>query len=205
MPGFAQPLREEDVDPDPVAQFAAWFAAAGEAGVRAPEAVALATATPDGRPSVRMVLLKDFGPAGFVFYTNHTSRKGRELEANPHAALMFHWDELGRAVRIEGPVRRLSQEESAPYIRSRARGSQIGALVSPQSRPIATRAELEDGVVELTARYEGQELPLPDHWGGFSLEPMAIEFWQHREDRLHDRLQYLRRPDGSWRIQRLAP
>ncbi len=204
MPDFAQPLREEDVDPDPITQFAAWFADAG-AAIRAPEAVALATATPDGRPSVRMVLLKHFGPEGFVFYSNHDSRKGREMAANPHAALMFYWDQLGRQVRIEGPVQRMTQDESAPYIRTRPRGSQIGALASPQSQPIAGREVLERRVAELTARFADEEVPLPDAWGGFWLEPVAIEFWQHRVDRLHDRLQYTREPDGSWRMERLAP
>jgi pyridoxamine 5'-phosphate oxidase len=203
-PSFAQPLREADVDPDPFAQFADWFEQARKQGVRAPEAVAVATATPTAKPSARMVLLKDHGPDGFVFYTNFQSRKARELEANPNAALLFHWDLLGRQVRIEGPVERVSSAESAAYIRTRPRASQIGALASPQSQVIASRDELEERVAELTARYQGAEPPLPESWGGFRLRPVSFEFWQHRDDRLHDRLRYLPAETG-WRVDRLAP
>jgi pyridoxamine 5'-phosphate oxidase len=198
---FAQPLRESEVDPDPFAQFAAWFEQARAAGVRAAEAAALATATPDGEPSVRMVLVKE----PFVFYSNFESRKGEELAANPRAALLFHWDPLGRQVRVEGAVRRMSQQESGPYIRSRPRGSQLSALASPQSAVVTDRDELEQRVDELARVYDGIELPLPAAWGGFQLTPESFEFWQHREDRLHDRLRYTPVPGGGWNIERLAP
>jgi pyridoxamine 5'-phosphate oxidase len=203
---FGAPLREQDADPDPVRQFAAWFNEAAAAGIRAPEAAALATAAPDGTPSVRMVLVKDTGERGFTFYTNYESRKGIELAANPRAALLFHWDPLGRQVRIEGPVARLSESESAEYVRSRPRGSQLSALASPQSRTIDGREPLEQRVAELAAAYEGEELPVPETWGGFLLAPASFEFWQHREDRLHDRLRYRRAGgDGGWVLERLAP
>ena len=205
VPDHAHALMEIDVDPDPVRQFAAWFKKAAAAGVRAPEAAALATASPGGAPSVRIVLVKRFDERGFVFYSNYQSRKGAELAANPHAALMFHWDVLGRQVRIEGEVERTSREESAAYIRSRPRGSQLSALASPQSRPIDSRDSLERRVAELGALHEGADLPLPDTWGGFRLLPELFEFWQHREDRLHDRLRYRREPRGGWQIDRLAP
>jgi len=198
---FAQPLREEDVDPDPVRQFAAWFDQATSAAVRAPEAAALATAATGGMPSVRMVLIKRFDDCGFVF-SSYESRKGRELAVNPRAALMFHWDLLGRQVRIEGQVERTSRDESAAYVRGRPRASQISALASPQSRTIDL---LEQRVVEVAAIHEGRELTLPGAWGGFRLLPETFEFWQHREDRLHDRLRYKRPHDGGWRLERLAP
>ena len=204
MEAFAQPLREEDADPDPLRQFAAWYAEAEESGLRAPEAVAVATATPEGHPSVRMVLMKQYDERGFVFFTNYESRKGQELLANPRAALLFHWDALGRQVRIEGPTERVGAEESAQYVRSRPRGSQLSALASPQSRPVESRAELERLVAELAELSEDGELPLPEHWGGIRVRPELYEFWQHREDRLHDRLVYT--PDGDrWAIARLAP
>ena len=204
MQEFANPLSESDVDADPVAQFAAWFAQASDAGFRMPEAVAVATASAAGAPSVRMVLLKRFDKRGFVFFTNYESRKGRELTENPRAALLFYWDALGRQVRIEGPVRRTSAEESEEYVRSRPRGSQISALASPQSRPVADRAELERSVAEMAAGHVEGDLPIPSWWGGYLVEPESFEFWQHREDRLHDRLRYT--PDGTgWRIERLAP
>lgn len=199
------PLTEEDAAADPFRQFSDWFAQAQAAGVPAPEAAAVATATPDGSPSVRMVLVKTVDERGFVFYTNYASRKGRELGENPRAALMFYWGELGRQVRITGPVQRTSEEESAAYVRTRGRGSQLSALASPQSRPIANRAALEQRVAELRARYGDGELPLPTGWGGLRLAPEAMEFWQNREDRLHDRLLYTRRSDGSWGRERLAP
>src|SRR6201992_2495798 len=196
MTDFAEPLREEDADPDPVAQFDVWFAAATEAGLRMPEAAAVATASKDGVPSVRMVLVKQADERGFVFYTNYESRKARELAANPFAALLFYWDPLGRQVRIEGPVQRTTAEESAAYIRSRPRGSQVSALASPQSRPIESRAALEARVTELTDRYADAELPLPEAWGGFRLTPQTFEFWQKRDDRLQDPLGHPHRTHG---------
>jgi pyridoxamine 5'-phosphate oxidase len=201
---FGAPLREQDVDPDPFQQFDRWFGEAERSGVRAPEAAALATASGDGAPSVRMVLVKQTGETGFVFFTNYESRKGSELAANPRAALLFHWDPIGRQVRIEGPVERLPREDSVAYVRSRPRSSQLSALASPQSQAVADREELERRVAELAARHQGAELPVPDFWGGFRLVPESFEFWQHREDRLHDRLSY-RRDGGGWRIARLAP
>jgi pyridoxamine 5'-phosphate oxidase len=205
MSDHGKPLREQDVDSDPLRQFAAWFDDAGKAGIRLPEAVAVATASATGAPSLRMVLMKHFDVDGFVFYSNFDSRKGRELIANPHAALLFHWDPLGRQVRIEGPVTRMSMEESAAYVRSRPRGSQLSALASPQSETVPSRESLERTVAELADRYAGQELPLSEHWGGFRLEPATFEFWQQRDDRLHDRLRYSRDGAGGWVLDRLAP
>jgi pyridoxamine 5'-phosphate oxidase len=204
-PGFAPPLREQDAEPDPNRQFARWFDEARESGIRAPEAAAVATATLDGAPSARMVLVKQFGDGGFVFYTNYESRKGTELIINPRAALLFHWDVLGRQVRIEGEARRMGARESAAYIRTRPRGSQLSALASPQSRVVASRQALEQRVAELAARYDGAELPQPENWGGFRVLAERFEFWQHREDRLHDRLLYLRTSASAWRVERLAP
>jgi pyridoxamine 5'-phosphate oxidase len=197
-----RPLDETAIDPDPLRQFAAWFEEAGAAGVRAPEAMALATATSDGRPSVRMVLLKGFDERGFVFFTGYESRKGAELAANPRAALLFHWDPLGRQVRIEGPVERVSEGGSDAYFRSRPRGAQISASVSPQSRVVESRASLEALAAELEGG--GDEIPRPATWGGFRVRPETYEFWQHRANRLHDRLRY-RREDGAWILERLAP
>ena len=170
-----------------------------------PEAAAVASVAADGSPSVRMVLVKHFGQDGFVFYSNYESRKGRELAANPRAALLFYWEPLGRQVRIEGTVRRTTAEESAGYVRSRPRGSQLSALASPQSRTVESRDVLEQRVADLAAQHEGEELPLPEAWGGFRLTPARFEFWQHRDDRLHDRLCYVPAADGGWRIERLAP
>jgi pyridoxamine 5'-phosphate oxidase len=198
------PLREDDLDRDPLRQFASWFGEAGTAGVREPEAAALATASASGAPSVRMVLVKAFDERAFVFFSSYTSRKGREIAANPHAALLFHWDPLGRQVRIEGPVEQTSAEESAAYIRSRPRSSQLSALASPQSQTIDSREELERSVCELELRYADREVPLPDSWGGFRLLAETLEFWQQRHDRLHDRLRY-HRARGRWLIERLAP
>jgi pyridoxamine 5'-phosphate oxidase len=205
MPDFAQRLSEQDVDPSPFVQFARWFRDATDAGVREPEAATLATATTDGVPSARMVLVKVHDESGFVFYSNYESRKGRELAANPRAALAFHWDRLGRAVRVEGPVERMGRGESADYVRSRPRASQLSAMASPQSGVIESRELLERRVSELAGRYHEAELPVPDNWGGFRLTPTAFEFWQHREDRLHDRLRYTAQAHGIWVLERLAP
>jgi len=201
----SQPLREQDADADPERQLAAWYEQAAASDMRMPEAAALATASPDGAPSLRMVLVKGFDGGVFRFYSNYDSRKGGELAANPRAALLFHWDELGRQVRIEGPVERASAADSLAYARSRARASQLSALSSPQSRVVSDRAELERLVAENDARYaHEQQLPLPERWGGFRLTAQRYEFWQQREDRLHDRLVY-RRDGGDWLIERLAP
>ncbi|HEX4281340.1 MAG TPA: pyridoxamine 5'-phosphate oxidase [Solirubrobacteraceae bacterium] len=203
----SQPLREEDVDPDPVRQFTAWFEEAADAGVSQPEAAALATATADGAPSVRMVLVKRADHDGFVFFTNYEGRKGGELAANPRAALLYHWEPFGRQVRIEGAVQRTTREESEAYAHSRPRGSQLSAAASPQSRPIDARETLERRVAELDERYADGQVPVPETWGGFRLTPETFEFWQHRDNRLHDRLRYHRRAgaDGAWEIERLAP
>jgi pyridoxamine 5'-phosphate oxidase len=152
-----------------------------------------------------MVLMKHFDERGFVFYSNYESSKGEDLEANPHAALLFYWELLGRQIRIKGGVTRATREETAAYVRSRPRASQLSALASPQSRTIESREALERRVSELAAQHEGAELPLPDTWGGYRLTPESFEFWQHRADRLHDRLRYARSDDGGWRVDRLAP
>jgi pyridoxamine 5'-phosphate oxidase len=195
-------LRETDVAADPFLQFAGWFAEAGEA-VPVPEAMVLATATSDGAPSARMVLLKDAGEGGFVFFTNYDSRKGRELASNPRAALLFHWQPPGRQVRVEGPVERLDEAASDAYFATRPLGARIGAWVSAQSEVIGSRAELEEAV-ETMRQHMGAELERPPHWGGFRLRPEVFEFWQHRDDRLHDRLRY-RHDGGRWVLERLAP
>jgi len=198
-------LSEADVLPDPLSQFAVWFQEALNSQLIEPNAMTLATATPDGHPSARTVLLKGFDKQGFVFYTNYESRKGRELVENPQAALLFTWLELERQIRIEGRVEKVSPEESLAYFQSRPKGSQIGAWASPQSRVIEGREVLENRVADLVRDYDQAEtLPLPPFWGGFRLVPEAIEFWQGRESRLHDRICYTQ--DGAkWKIARLAP
>jgi pyridoxamine 5'-phosphate oxidase len=202
---YGTPLREQDADADPLRQFAAWYEQAQAAGMRMPEAAAVATASPDGLPSVRMVLVKAFDERGFVFFTNYSSRKGGELQANPRAALLFHWDPLGRQVRIAGPVSRTSAEEIAAYVRTRPRGSQLSALASPQSQVVSGREQLERAVAELAERYGEDELPVPENWGGFRVAIEEIEFWQQRHDRLHDRLRYRRDGQDRWALERLAP
>jgi pyridoxamine 5'-phosphate oxidase len=207
MPGTSAALREQDVDPDPLRQFTAWFQEVAAQSPYPPEAAAVATASRDGAPSVRMVLVKQFDEHGFVFFTNYESRKAQELAENPRAALLFYWDRLGRQVRIEGAAERARPEESVAYARRRARASQLSALASPQSQVIEDREALERRVSELAARYEGIELPVHETWGGYRIIPQSYEFWQQRDDRLHDRLRYVRDSDreSGWRIERLAP
>jgi pyridoxamine 5'-phosphate oxidase len=204
-PDHGKPLREQDVDANPLVQFAAWYEDAQGAGMRMPEAAAVATADADGAPSVRMVLVKGFDERGFVFFTNYSSRKGGELAENPRAALLFHWDPLGRQVRITGPVTRTSAGETAAYVKTRPRGSRLSALASPQSQVVTDREQLERAVAELAERYGEGELPISEGWGGFRVAVEEIEFWQQRSDRLHDRLHYRRDGQGGWAIERLAP
>ena len=200
-----QELLESNVDADPIKQFAKWFGEAEAAGLKLPNAMTLATATKDGEPSARMVLLKGFDDEGFVFFTNYGSRKGRELDENPRAALVFYWTEFDRQVRITGSVEKVSRAESENYFHTRPVDSQLGAWVSKQSRVIGSREILEEKMRELMAQYEGGEVPLPPYWGGYRLAPASIEFWQNRMGRLHDRLRYTLQQDGEWLLERLAP
>jgi pyridoxamine 5'-phosphate oxidase len=197
-------LSEPDLSPDPIKQFQRWFDAALDANLHEPNAMTVATATPKGHPSVRVVLLKGFDERGFVFYTNYEGRKAGELENNPRCALLFYWGELERQVRVEGRTIRVSGEESDAYYASRPRGSRLGALASRQSRPVEDRTILEQRLRRLKEEYEGREVPRPPYWGGFRVAPETIEFWQGRENRLHDRLIY-RRDNGGWKIERLQP
>jgi pyridoxamine 5'-phosphate oxidase len=197
-------LRESDVDPDPIRQFSKWFEEAITIGVIEPHSMALATSTPDGRPSVRIVLLRGCDERGFVFFTNYESRKAIELEANPRAALALHWHELERQVRIEGRVERISVAESDAYFESRPLGSRLGAWASRQSEVIVGRESLEARYEELQNRYPDGEVPRPENWGGYLVVPDVMEFWQGRPNRLHDRLLFRRRGSG-WLIERLAP
>jgi pyridoxamine 5'-phosphate oxidase len=199
-----RPFDEQDLTDDPLELFSRWFEEAQDHGQGEPNAMALATATPDGAPSVRMVLMNGFDGRGLTFFTNYDSRKGGELELNPRAALLFHWPELGRQVRIEGPVSEAERAETEAYALNRARASQLSALASPQSQPVPDRGWLERRVEELDREHAGAELPVNERWGGYRLEPRAWEFWQHRPNRLHDRFRY-ERADGAWRTQRLAP
>ena len=198
-------LDEQDVSHDPIVEFARWFAQAQEAQLPEPNAMTLATATADGVPSARIVLLKAFDERGFVFFTDYRSRKGAELEENPKAALVFYWGELERQVRITGAVTRTSPEDSEKYFRSRPLGSRFGAWASHQSQVIAGRAALEADLKEIEARFADGNVPLPAHWGGYRVNPDAIEFWQGRENRLHDRIRYARQRDGTWHVDRLSP
>jgi pyridoxamine 5'-phosphate oxidase len=189
---------------DPIARFHEWFEAARAAGVAFPETMTLATASADGAPSARMVLLKGADADGFIFFTGYESRKGQELAANPRAALVLYWQAVGRQVRVEGPVERVPEAESAEYWATRPRGSRLAAWTSRQSRPLSGRDELEARYAEMESEYEGRDVPLPPHWGGFRVRPEAIEFWEHRDDRLHDRVRYTRGRDG-WASERLWP
>jgi pyridoxamine 5'-phosphate oxidase len=198
-------LDESSVDRDPIRQFHLWFDQATEAGLAEPHAATVATASPEGRPSARIVLVRGFDDRGFVFYTNYQSRKGRELEANPFASIVFFWQPLERQVRVEGSVVRASEAESDEYFRSRPTGSKLGAWVSNQSGVVPGREALESELEVIKGRFAGDEIPRPPHWGGFRIVPESIEFWQGRRSRLHDRLIYRRSPEGGWRIERLAP
>ena len=198
-----RPLHEDDLDPNPLVQLQRWLAEARDAGVELPEAMTLATATRDGSPSARMVLLKDAGDGGLTFYTGYESRKGNELAENPRAALVLYWHPFGRQVRVEGSVERITPEQSDDYFRSRPLGSRLSAAVSRQSEVVSSREQLERAAAEL-GRRSGGDVPRPESWGGYRLAPDLWEFWQHRLDRLHDRFRY--RPGaGGWIIERLAP
>jgi pyridoxamine 5'-phosphate oxidase len=197
-------LREADVDPDPIVQFQRWFADARATGDPLPEAMTLATATRIGTPSARIVLLKGVDARGFVFFTNYESQKGKDLTDNPRAALVLYWAKLGRQVRVSGTVSRVTPEESDAYFRNRPLESRLSAAASPQSAVIPSRDVLEARVEELRRQYDG-DVPRPAFWGGCRVSPESIEFWLHRENRLHDRLRYVRQPNGTWRLERLAP
>jgi pyridoxamine 5'-phosphate oxidase len=198
-------ITERNADRDPIGQFNSWFQDAQVADLKEPNAMLLATATAQGKPSGRVVLLKEFGEFGFVFYTNYLSRKAQELEANPFAALTFYWAELERQVRIEGQIRRVGRAESEEYFRSRPRGSKLGAWVSEQSRVVANREVLETKLKCLEDRFAGcDDIPTPEFWGGYRLQPDLLEFWQGRPNRLHDRLVY-RRSGSGWIMERLCP
>ncbi|MDH6118150.1 pyridoxamine 5'-phosphate oxidase [Kitasatospora sp. GAS204A] len=198
-------LSEHELAPDPVTQFSRWFAQAERAGIAEANAMVLSTADAAGRPSARTVLLKGFDERGFVFFTNYGSRKGTELTANPHAALLFPWHPIQRQVIVSGSVERTGRDETAAYFRTRPHGSQLGAWASEQSSPVASREVLERRYAELASRYpEGEGVPVPPFWGGFRVVPEAVEFWQGRPNRLHDRLVYAADGDG-WTVRRLCP
>ncbi len=198
-------LRRKDLDPDPFRQFAQWYEAAEAAHPKLPNSMTLATSTRDGRPSARTVLLKGFDQDGFVFYTNYDSQKGRELEENPQAALVFYWAAIDKQVRIEGSVTKTTREESEDYFKTRPVDSRLSAWVSKQSSVVANRKVLEDEMDRLASEYEDKDVPLPPYWGGYRLRPSVIEFWQNRPGRLHDRFRYTRLSDGRWLIERLSP
>jgi len=201
----ARGLRRRDLDPDPIKQFSNWFTAAIEAEIRDVNAMSLATAGRDAKPSVRVVLLKGFDQDGFVFFTNYESEKGVQLEANPYASLAFYWIELDRQIRIAGQTEKTSRQESEGYFHSRPIGSQLGAWASRQSEVLDGRRVLDARMVEMTERFGDNPIPLPPHWGGYRVKPDTMEFWQGRPNRLHDRFRYRRQTDDSWLIERLAP
>jgi pyridoxamine 5'-phosphate oxidase len=198
-------LRRKDLDADPLAQFTKWFHQALAAKLPEANAMTLATANKQGQPSARIVLLKTVDERGFIFYTNYESRKGRELEWNPNAALLFYWAELERQISITGTVSKIKRDESVAYFNSRPKGSRLAALVSNQSEPIPDRGLLEKRMAAMFAKYPGEEVPMPESWGGYCLAPNRIEFWQGRPSRLHDRFEYLKLLDNTWQIERLAP
>ncbi|MBU1371566.1 MAG: pyridoxamine 5'-phosphate oxidase [Bacteroidetes bacterium] len=198
-------LLESDVAENPYSQFEKWFTEALNAEVLEPNAMTLATANTNGIPSARIVLLKEFTNEGFVFYTNYNSQKGKEIESNPYAALIFFWADLERQIRIEGVVEKVSEEESNQYFNSRPKGSQLGALTSPQSETINSREFLEKKLADLEKQYEDKEVIKPEHWGGYRVIPNRIEFWQGQSNRLHDRIVYIQGKDKNWKFERLAP
>ena len=200
----ADPLREEEMMQDPILQFNRWMTDAVESGIPEPNAMVLATATPEGKPSARTVLLKEVNEDGFVFFTNYESRKGRELTANPFAAIVFDWHEIERQIRIEGQVEKLSPEESDAYFDSRPRLSKLGTWASPQSNLLKDRSELDERFLQFAKKFQGKPIPRPQNWGGFLVRPTLIEFWQGRPNRLHDRLAYFKTESG-WIMRRLAP
>ena len=199
-------LSEGNCETNPFSQFAKWFKEAQVADLKEPNAMSVATATPDGRPSVRIVLLKDFSDTGFIFYTSYSSRKGKELGTNPFCALLFYWAELERQVRLEGEIHRVPREQTEAYFRRRPKGSRLGALVSNQSEVLLDRSPLEERLEELERVYKDREdIPAPDYWGGYCVAPSSFEFWQGRSNRLHDRMRYQRKGEEAWVLERLSP
>ncbi len=205
LPGIFRGLDESELDADPIRQFRRWYTFACRARCPLPDSFMLATVSPAGRPAARMMLLKGADERGFVFYTHYVGRKGVEMEKTPFAALVFHWVELARQVRIEGTVEKMPHPESEAYFRTRTRGSRIGAWASRQSEPLESRASFDAEVLRRTEEFRGRDVPLPPHWGGYRVRPLAMEFWQGRPNRLHDRFLYDRTDADSWSITRLQP